>query len=305
MNREINFTNCKPVIGKAYNGANGKKLAVEYNGSVYMIKFPPSTKDKPTELSYSNSCISEHIASSIFNMLGVTAHETILGEYEIKGQTKIVCACKDFVTENKTLYDFCSIKNTVVDSDHGGTGTELNEILETIEKQTFVNPKELLEHFWDMFVIDAFLGNFDRHNGNWAFLYDSKSCSSAIAPVYDCGSCLLPQADESIINKILSDRGELESRVYTFPTSAIKLNGQKINYYKFLTETDNADCIDALNRIVPRINIEKINSFVDTVPYISDLQRDFYKLYLSARMELIMEPAFEHIQENNFGMTLS
>ena len=48
-------------------------------------------------------------------MLGVAAHETILGIYEINGKSKIVCACKDFVTENKTLYDFCSIKNTVID----------------------------------------------------------------------------------------------------------------------------------------------------------------------------------------------
>ena len=83
MNKEINFTNCKIVTGRAYTGANGKKLPIEYNGSIYMLKFPPSAKNKPTELSYSNSCISEHIASSIFNMLSVTAHETILGIYEI------------------------------------------------------------------------------------------------------------------------------------------------------------------------------------------------------------------------------
>ena len=307
MNKEINFTNCKIVAGRAYNGANGKKLPVEYNGSIYMLKFPPSAKNKPTELSYSNSCISEHIASSIFNMLGVTAHETILGIYEINGKSKIVCACKDFVTENKTLYDFCSIKNTVIDSEHGGTGTDLNDILETIEKQTFVNPKELLEYFWDMFVIDAFLGNFDRHNGNWAFLYDNQTGMSIISPIYDCGSCLLPQADENVMNKVLSDRSELESRVYTFPTSAVKLNGQKINYYDFLSSTDNVDCVDVLNRIIPQIDIEKINTFIDNVPYISDLQKDFYKTYITARWEMIIEPVFEHINElssNEYDITM-
>lgn len=30
-----------------------------------MLKFPPSGNGKPTELSYTNSCVSEHIASSI------------------------------------------------------------------------------------------------------------------------------------------------------------------------------------------------------------------------------------------------
>lgn len=28
----IDFTNCKRIISRAYNGANGKKIAVEYNG---------------------------------------------------------------------------------------------------------------------------------------------------------------------------------------------------------------------------------------------------------------------------------
>ncbi len=69
MQRKIDFTECKRIMGKAYNGANGKKIAVEYNGEEYMLKFLPSAENKMTELSYSNRCISEHIASSIFNMI--------------------------------------------------------------------------------------------------------------------------------------------------------------------------------------------------------------------------------------------
>lgn len=60
------FTNCPIVPGRAYNGANGSKIAVEYGGGIYMLKFPPSGERKPTNLSYTNSCISEHLASSIF-----------------------------------------------------------------------------------------------------------------------------------------------------------------------------------------------------------------------------------------------
>ena len=33
-----------------------------------------------------------------------------------------------------------------------GSGTELSDILETIEKQQFVEPGRLLEHFWEVFV---------------------------------------------------------------------------------------------------------------------------------------------------------
>ena len=60
-----------------YAGANGNKICVMYEVAPYMLKFPPSGRNKPTELSYTNSCFSEHIASSIFNLLGVRAHETM------------------------------------------------------------------------------------------------------------------------------------------------------------------------------------------------------------------------------------
>lgn len=102
----IDFTNCRVIPGRAYNGANGSKIAVEYNGEAYMLKFPPSAEGKPTDLSYTNSCISEHIASSIFNMLGIRAQETMLGTYTVKGKEKLVCACKDFTAGGKRLLDF-------------------------------------------------------------------------------------------------------------------------------------------------------------------------------------------------------
>ena len=62
------FTGCKRLFGNAYAGANGKKIGIEYQGEQYMLKFPPSGTAKRTELSYTNSCLSEHIASTIFNM---------------------------------------------------------------------------------------------------------------------------------------------------------------------------------------------------------------------------------------------
>ena len=297
MGNKIDFTSCKRIIGRAYNGANGKKIAVEYEGERYMLKFPPSGNKKPTELSYTNSSISEHIASSIFNMIGIKAQETLLGTFNVKGKVKIVCACKDFTDKNKTLYDFCSIKNTVIDSEHNGTGTELADVLETIEKQQFVNPKELLEHFWNVFVIDALLGNFDRHNGNWGFLFNEETQSSEIAPVFDCGSCLLPQADGKIMKAVLENEDELNARIFQFPTSAIKLNDKKINYYDFISSTENIDCNNAILRILPKVDIEKINSFIDDTPYISDLQKEFYKTYIKARYEKILLPIYKKLSK--------
>lgn len=295
MENRIDFTGCRRIPGRAYNGANGKKIAVEYNGNQYMLKFPPSGAEKPTELSYTNSCFSEHIASSIFNILDIQAQETMLGTFEVGGKIKIVCACKDFTVGGRRLFDFCSIKNTVLESESGGSGTELSDIIDTIEKQQYVSPKDLLDHFWDVFLVDALLGNFDRHNGNWGFLFDDITGTAEVSPVYDCGSCLLPQADETIMQQVLTQEEALNARVFQFPTSAIKKNGKKLNYYDFLMSTENTGCNEALQRIVPRINMEKIKGFIEKVPYISDLQRQFYMTYIAARYEKILKPAWNMV----------
>lgn len=223
MDNKIDFTSCPRVPGRAYNGANGKKIAVTYEGETWILKFPPNVKVRPNEQSYSNSCISEHIGSTIFRLLGIPAQETRLGTHT-NGRVKVVCACKDFTSPGILLYDFCSIKNTVIDSDTGGTGTELADVLQTIELQDFFDPTLVLERFWQMFVVDALLGNFDRHNGNWGFLVNEATRTSTLAPVFDCGSCLLPQADDSIMSFCLEDENEMNARILSFPNSMLKIN---------------------------------------------------------------------------------
>lgn len=75
---------------------------------------------------------------------------------------------------------------------------------------------------------------------------------------------------------------------------AIKGNYQTIlNYYDLLIRADNEDANSALIRIAPRINMEQIESFIDQVHGISDLQKEFYKVYVNARNDLIIRPTLE------------
>lgn len=39
--------------------------------------------------------------------------------------------------------------------------------------------------------------------------------------------------------------------------------------------------------------MERIRSFVDEIPYLMDLQRQFYKSYIAARLDLLLRPAYE------------
>ena len=287
----IDFTNAIKK-NKAYAGANGGKIAVMYNGEQYMLKFPPfPTINK--EISYTNSCISEYIGCQIFKSVGIPVQETMLGTYTSKGKTKIVVACKDFTSPGITLQDFASLKNRIIDSERNGYGTDLEDVLAAMEEQTSIDATTLKTRFWDMFIVDALIGNWDRHNGNWGFLYNANTDEVSLAPVFDCGSSLYPQADEEIMQAVLSDKNELNHRIFDIPLSAITYKGKKINYFKFLTAGEFPDCNEALKRIVDRIDMKKIDAIIDSTPSITEIQKNFYKTMLSARKERILDFALE------------
>ncbi len=292
----IDFTGM-PIRKKTYAGANGSKICVVYNGALYMLKFPVQPS-RNKEMSYTNGCASEYIGCHIFESVGIPVQETLLGVYRKNGKEKMVVACKDFTSAGVVLQDFASLKNTIIDSEHNGYGTELTDIIRTIEEQQAMEPHILKEWFWNLFIVDAFIGNWDRHNGNWGFLYEIETDKMMLAPVYDCGSCLFPQADEEIMRATLNSQDERNLRIFQIPLSGIKRNGQKINYHDFLFSLENEDCNKALKRILPRIDMKKINQIIDDTPYITELQRNFYKIMLVERKTKILDAAYKRLTGN-------
>lgn len=291
----IDFTNL-PIRNKTYTGANGSKICVVYEGEAYMLKFPaPPLRNK--HISYTNGCVSEYIGCHIFESVGIPVQKTLLGTYTKNEKEKVVVACKDFTSTGIVLQDFASLKNTIIDSEHNGYGTELSDIICAIEEQTAVNPYELKEWFWNMFIVDAFIGNWDRHNGNWGFLYNTETDQMVTAPVYDCGSCLFPQADDEIMQATLDNQDERNLRIYQIPLSGIKKNGVKINYHDFIYSLENADCNKALKRIQPKIDLTEINRIIDDTPYINDLQKNFYKIILKERKEKILDVSLQKLRK--------
>lgn len=291
----MDFTSL-PRRNKTYTGANGSKIAVMLNGEQYMLKFPaPPSRNK--NLSYANGCISEYLGSHIFEIVGIPVQETQLGTFQKNGKEKIVVACKDFTSHDTVLQDFASLKNTIIDSENNGYGTELSDILTAMDEQQTLDPTVLKQRFWDMFIVDALIGNWDRHNGNWGFLYNSRTDKLEIAPVYDCGSCLFPQADEAIMQTTLDDPAERNLRIFSIPLSGIKLNGQKINYFTFISSLQEEGCNAALKRILPRVDMTKIEKLVDDTPYISNLQKQFYKTILRERKEKILDKSLQMLRK--------
>lgn len=291
----IDFTNCSINKFKYYGGKNGGKICIIYNNENYMLKFPPIKDTFTNEHEYSNSCISEYISCNILKTLDLNVQDTILGTYKINNHEKIVVACKDFTSDGTIFKQFAELKNSQIETSKNGYGTELDEVIETIENQLIYDVKELKGFFWDMFIADSLIGNFDRHNGNWGFLINENQKKIDIAPIYDCASCLYPQLTDENISKIINDDEEMTARVYVFPTSALKLNDKKINYFEYISSLKYEECNKALLRIFPRISIEKINKIIDETPYISKIRKEFYKKILKLRYEKILKFSYEKL----------
>lgn len=293
----IDFSGCPVNRFRAYGGANGNKINITYRNHGYMLKFPPRPS-RNKMLSYTNSCISEYVACHIFEMLGFKVQETLLGSYtDSRGKSKLVVACRDFTEGGKKLVEFAHLKNTCITSEQSGYGKELSSILEAIDEQTLYPASELRTFFWDMFIADALLGNFDRHNGNWGLLVDEEAQSAEIAPIYDCGSCLYPQLDLERMAQVLKSQEEIDRRIYVFPASSIEEHGVKIPYYDFISSLRYPECNDALRRISARIDLDEIQNFLEGIPELQPVQREFYLTILTERKEKILDHSLHLMME--------
>jgi len=107
--------------------------------------------------------------------------------------------------------------------------------------------------------------------------------------MYDNGSSLYPKlnTDEKIA-AILASEDEINERIYKFPTSHIKIKNHKSSYFEVISSRQFEACNEALKRIVPRIDLNRINTIIDEIEGISELRKQFYKVMLEHRYEKIL-----------------
>ena len=287
----------KPL--RFFRGANGNKRSILLeNGEYYMLKFPPEAKNKKnTELLYTNSCISEYVGCHIIQSLGMEAQETYLGTAKIKDKEKIVVACKDFNLNGYFLQEFAAIKNGCINTSQNGYGTEIEEVLRAIREQEIYPAAETEKFFWELFVADTLIGNFDRHNGNWGFLINEELGDVKLAPVFDCGSSLYPQLSDKKMEEILKNPEEIDIRIYVFPNSALRVLDRKIHMGEFLLEDHGEFCRQAILEISDKTDFSKINLIVEETPFISEIRKEFYKTMLRERYMKLVIPAYQKIKK--------
>lgn len=271
-------------------GGSERKLGILINDEPYMLKF-----QKVTRFGKRNNHLSEFLGSHIFEILGFDVHETYLGTY--KGEA--VVACKDFVTNGYEFVPFNDVGESTIETDKEKYQYTYEDIISLLKKnQKITNIDETISIFFEMFIVDALIGNFDRHGANWGFL--KKDNKYKLAPIFDNGSCLFPQlVNEDEIKFILSDQKEINERIYRFPTSQIKLGEGKSSYFEVISSLKFEECNKALVKIYSKVDLNKINDLIDTLN-ITKVHKDFYKLMIEEIFNKIIKCSYNKLKGLNY-----
>lgn len=277
-------------------GGSEKKTSVRYNGIEHMLKYPDPIREKKNDLSYMNNQYSEHIGCMIYDYLGIPVQETFLATFIPKDDNKmrIVVACKNFLQGNEVLIEFGKLGLQNYISDRQIT-TTIEDVYKVINKVSDIDQNLIKERFWDMFVVDAFIINKDRHLDNWGFIADKDNdyVLSRIAPVYDCGSSLSATVSDKNMMEALSDENKFKNLEYNV-ASVYSINGNKIFYNKIFQEPFD-DLKQAVCRIVPKINMEDIKKIVNSVEGMSEIRKKYLCKALEYRYDNILQPALEKV----------
>ena len=283
----IDFSTYKK--NNTYYGGTERKIGIDVDGFEYMIKFR-----KRTNLgALRNNHISEYLGSHIFSLLGFETQDTYLGVYE--GEE--VVACKNFVTCGKQFVPFNDVGESSLEEDKERYQYSYDDIMRMLRDNVkLTNVEETIDEFWGIYVVDALIGNFDRHGANWGFLKENNKYS--LAPVFDNGSSLYAQLiDDDMMKQIMESEGMTNERIYKYPTSQVLLKGNKSSYYEVINSLEYKECNDAIIRVCARYSQDEVDELVDETPFLSERHKEFYKYMLRQRYEKILLPAYNSLME--------
>ena len=280
----MDYSKYKPS-GRYYTGAERKK-GILIQGEPYIVKY---AKNSHQGITYSH--ISEYIGSHLFQMIGLETQQTFLGTCD--GNPAVII--KDFIGEDEIFVPFNDVWDSTLEQSRKRYKYTYDDIMRMLEENMKLTDVEgTIQHFWNMYLIDAWIGNFDRHGSNWGFM--KKNIQYRIAPIYDNGSALFPRLNTDIkLQRILDSEEEMLKRVYTFPTSQILLQGKKSSYYELIDSLQYKECNDALIRMKPKIDLEKMEKIIDGVEEISMVRKTFYKSMLHLRYEVMIKEPYRKL----------
>jgi hypothetical protein len=303
----VDFTNCKlSNRNLEYAGRAGEKRGIIYNNELWFLKFPKNTigMNRVTGLSYVTSPLSEYIGSQIYKILGYDVHETILGICNDGKRNKVVCACKDFIADDKNelLIPYTALRNDtnpiIMDRNDDSlmSPSNINEIEFQLEHNTILSRiPNAKDRFWDVALIDMLINNNDRNEDNWGVIKYKKEDLYKLAPIYDCGNCFYGKTSDEKIETIMSDVERLNSSAKNGITAYEDDNEKEIRNTEIIkyVKKYNSDSIERVVNIVKaKMNdikelIYNIPNKYDDIEIMSDVRKEYYIRTLELRLEMI------------------
>ena len=300
-----------------YGGVSSLKDGVVIDGKNWLVKYPKNAKDlrRHEEMEYTNDAVSEFLGSHIYSELNIPVHETML----VERRGKIAVACRDFEEESKKLIEIRTIKNAANDEleeklnqSFSSTGSthcvNLEEIMLHLKYNDILkNIQGINERFWNMMVVDIFLNNNDRNNGNWGILRE-KGKQDTLAPVFDNGGAFNGKTPDSRLKRMLDNEQVLLGSIMGSNTTFSDAEGNIILAREML-QKDFTGLSEAVIKIVPKIH-EKMDSIIDIIRNIPDeacskIRKDFYCESIKIRYQKLLFPALERVRCSDLSDKMS
>ena len=254
-----------------YGGNAGRKLGIIAEGSRWMVKFPRRGRDSEGRCRHAPSCMTgplgEFVGSAVYASLGIPVHEVRLGFLE----GRLVAFCRDF-NRDGSFVEYAKIKNAFPGlgdlecSGTSGRGEYLSDALAVLAgARPFAEMSEALGRFWDMFVVDAFIGNGARDNCSWGIM--ARAAGFELAPVFGNGSSFSGKRNPSVAAGMLGNGQALrEDAIGDVVSFFLDSTGERIHPFRFIADTDDEGCLGAVERFRERIDMDSIASVIESVP---------------------------------------
>lgn len=261
-----------------YAGRAGEKRGILIDDEFWFIKFPKNTigMSNIKEMSYVTSPLSEFIGSHIFEILGYDVHKTRLGICFDGKRYKVVCACKDFIIDDKNelLIPYTALRNdsnpdVMTESDASfKSASNIYEIIFQLNHNTVLkNIPNAVERFWETAIIDILINNNDRNEDNWGVIKNKKDNKYKLAPIYDCGNSFYSKASETKIIELLNDERKLNSSSINGITAYEDNEANRLTAIQFL-KLANEDLERSKIKIKTQIedHLKDIENFINDIP---------------------------------------
>lgn len=246
--------------------------------------------------------ISECIAYQLACLIDVPCAEFELGTYKgregsmsygITADKESLIEGINYILKIYPEYDMNNLKDRASDKVYS-----LEMIKESIENYI------KFDDFLVIPIFDYLIGNTDRHQNNWAIIYDGIGMH--LSPLYDNSSSLCAYMKETDLKACLgNDKMKWLSVVETKSKSVIRIKSTDkkkpthLQVLQYICENFYEETRDLVSRIIARVNEKNIDIILE--PYSDDQlssdRKRVIKKYLLHKVDKLREVYFE--KENN------